>query len=123
MGVGKKIIHTASYMFLNNAHLFVCRPIAWVVTSEIFPLSVRSAAVSLTTAANWIGNFIVAMLTPVLIASSLQIHGTFYILSGALLVAFFFVLFSLPETKVSRLMFYVSVVISFVCVGREFGKN
>ena len=86
---------------LNTLTVTVCRPVVWVVTSEIFPLHVRAVAVSITTAANWIGNFVVAMLTPILIASPLHIHGTFYLLSGCLLAAFFFVLFSLPETKVS----------------------
>ena len=82
-------------------HFCLYRPIAWVVTSEIFPLDVRGAAVSITTAGNWTGNFIVAMLTPVLIlCSPLDIHGTFYLLSGALLMGFFFVLLTLPETKV-----------------------
>jgi hypothetical protein len=72
-----------------------------VVTSEIFPLDVRGAAVSITTAGNWTGNFLVAMLTPILIfCSPLDIHGTFYLLSGALLMGFFFVLLTLPETKV-----------------------
>ena len=76
-------------------------PVAWVVTSEIFPLEVRAMGVSITTAANWTGNFLVAMLTPVLLASPLQIHGTFYVLSGALFAALLFVLLTLPETKVT----------------------
>ena len=77
-------------------------PVAWVVTSEIFPLEVRAMGVSITTAANWTGNFLVAMLTPVLLASPLQIHGTFYVLSIALFAAFLFVLLTLPETKVTE---------------------
>ena len=85
------------------ANASVCRPVAWVVTSEIFPLNVRAVSVSITTAANWTGNFVVAMLTPILIASPLHIYGTFYLLSACLLAAFFFVLFSLPETKASVL--------------------
>lgn len=83
--------------------LTACSPVAWVVTSEIFPLEVRAAAVSITTAANWAGNFVVAMLTPVLIASPLKIYGTFYLLSGALVAGLLFVLLTLPETKVSVL--------------------
>jgi len=98
------------------------RPIAWVVTSEIFPLNVRGRkifvctfpvnwsistapipigiAVSLTTAANWTGNFVLAITTPVLLASQLQTYGTFYIYSLLLAAAFLFVLLTLPETKV-----------------------
>lgn len=92
------------------------------MTSEIYPLDVRAAAVSITTAANWSGNFVVAMLTPILIASPLQIHGTFYLLSVCLLAAFLFVLFSLPETKVST---RISVCYRYyaTCAGLESGEN
>ena len=94
------------------ANTSVCRPVAWVVTSEIFPLNVRAVSVSITTAANWTGNFVVAMLTPILIASPLHIYGTFYLLSGCLLAAFFFVLFSLPETKASALPMLTHLTVS-----------
>jgi len=66
-------------------------------------MDVRAIAVSITTAANWTGNFVVAMLTPILIASPFKIYGTFYLLSGMLLAALLFVLFTLPETKVCAL--------------------
>ena len=95
-----------------------------MVTSEIFPLKVRGRsqhnyvlatnghetaayihsysgiAVSLTTSANWIGNFIIAMVTPLMLGSILGTAGTFYILGCLLLVTLLFVLFTLPETKV-----------------------
>ena len=57
-------------------------------------------AVSLTTAANWIGNFVVAITTPVLLASQLQTYGTFYIYSILIVAGFLFALLTLPETKV-----------------------
>ncbi len=57
-------------------------------------------AVSITTSANWIGNFIVAMVTPILLGSEhLGTPGTFYIISVFLFMAFVFVLLTLPETK------------------------
>lgn len=75
-------------------------PVAWVVTSEIFPLTIRGVAVSITTSANWIGNFIVAMVTPILLGNPvLGTAGTFYIISVFLFLAFVFVLLTLPETK------------------------
>jgi sugar porter (SP) family MFS transporter len=73
--------------------------IAWVVTSEIYPLHIRGLAVSITTTANWTGNFLVALATPILLGSALHTYGTFYLLSGFILLATLFVLFSLPETK------------------------
>ena len=70
---------------------------------------------SLTTSGNWIGNFVVAMATPILLGSSLGTSGTFYILGGLLLLAFLFVLFSLPETKVTLT---VAIVACEASVGR-----
>lgn len=114
--------------YLCNS-LVLGRPIAWVVTSEIYPLKIRGwttpmyttcmivlythlagctlsltcagFAVSITTTANWTGNFVIAFSTPLLLNSFFQTYGTFYILSGFLLMATLFVLFTLPETKVS----------------------
>ncbi|XP_011409321.2 PREDICTED: probable glucose transporter rco-3 isoform X1 [Amphimedon queenslandica] len=74
-------------------------PVVWVVTSEVFPLSVRGVAVSVTTSGNWNGNFVVAMVTPLLLGSVLKTAGTFYILAGFLFASFLFVLLTLPETK------------------------
>eukprot|EP00492_Amphilonche_elongata_P003551 TRINITY_DN38_c2_g1_i1.p1 TRINITY_DN38_c2_g1~~TRINITY_DN38_c2_g1_i1.p1 ORF type:complete len:255 (+),score=39.49 TRINITY_DN38_c2_g1_i1:275-1039(+) len=39
-------------------------PVAWVVTGEIFPLKVRAKALSMTTATNWLLNFVIAFITP-----------------------------------------------------------
>jgi len=38
-----------------------CRPVTWLVLSEIFPLRVRSAAVSIGTLANFGSNLLVAL--------------------------------------------------------------
>ncbi|XP_019859149.1 PREDICTED: galactose transporter-like [Amphimedon queenslandica] len=83
-------------MFIDTS---LYRPVVWVVTSEIFPLSVRGVAVSVTTSGNWIGNFVVAMVTPLLLSFVLKTTGTFYILAGFLFASFLFVLLTLPETK------------------------
>ena len=96
--IGYVVVFFICFFVFNFAYSW--GPIAWVVTSEIFPLQTRGTAVSITTAANWIGNFLVAMLTPVLIASPLRIYGTFYIISVALFMSIIFVLLTLPETKV-----------------------
>ncbi|KAF8845934.1 general substrate transporter [Paxillus ammoniavirescens] len=39
-------------------------PIGWILPSEVFPLSMRSKGVSLSTASNWINNFIIGLITP-----------------------------------------------------------
>ena len=48
----------------------------------------------------WIVSIFVSELIPVLLASPLQTAGTFYLFAVALIVAFFYVLFLIPETKV-----------------------
>ena len=50
--------------------------------------------------AYWVCDVVVAQLTPIMLASALQTFGTFYFLAGVNLIGFFFVLLTLPETKV-----------------------
>ncbi|KAH9894601.1 general substrate transporter [Xylariomycetidae sp. FL2044] len=42
-------------------------PVAWVVTSEIYPLKVRAKSMSVSTAANWLLNFGIAYGTPYMV--------------------------------------------------------
>lgn len=42
-------------------------PVAWVVTSEIYPLKVRAKSMSISTSANWLLNFGIAYGTPFLV--------------------------------------------------------
>jgi SP family sugar:H+ symporter-like MFS transporter len=44
-------------------------PVAWVVTSEIYPLKVRAKAMSISTASNWLLNFGIAYSTPFMVGS------------------------------------------------------
>ncbi len=115
--IGYVVVFFVCFFVFNFAYSW--GPIAWVVTSEIFPLHVRGVAVSVTTAANWIGNFVIAMSTPILI-TSLGISGTFYILSGALFLAVIFVLLTLPETSVRVYSVTLILIVDFVspcCLG------
>ncbi|KAI1334316.1 general substrate transporter [Xylariaceae sp. FL0016] len=42
-------------------------PVAWVVTSEIYPLKIRAKSMSISTASNWLLNFGIAYGTPFLV--------------------------------------------------------
>ena len=44
-------------------------PVAWVVTSEIYPLKVRAKAMSISTASNWILNLAIAYSTPFMVGN------------------------------------------------------
>ena len=72
-------------------------PIAWIYAAEIYPLNVRSRAVSITTGSNWfmgtLMSYILELITP------LGIHGVFYLFSCLTLVGVIFVYLFCPETR------------------------
>lgn len=71
-------------------------PLAWFIPSEILPVSVRSLGASCATACNWIANFIVGEMTPILQES---LGWKLYLIHAAsCLLSFCFVFFYLPET-------------------------
>ncbi|CAO3645067.1 unnamed protein product [Cunninghamella echinulata] len=70
---------------------------AWLYPAEIFSTGMRAKGNSMSTAANWLGNFVVAEITPVLFAS---IDYWTYILFAFLNLLFIpMVYFWFPETK------------------------
>ncbi|KZT01752.1 uncharacterized protein LAESUDRAFT_663309, partial [Laetiporus sulphureus 93-53] len=56
-------------------------PIGWVLPTEVFPLSVRSKGVSLSTASNWFNNFLIGLLTPEI--TEITPSGTFLVFTIA----------------------------------------
>ncbi|PPR04388.1 hypothetical protein CVT24_013217 [Panaeolus cyanescens] len=71
-------------------------PIGWVLPSEVFPLSMRSRGVALSTASNWANNFLVGLLTPILFSLSPTLTFTLFALSS--LLALYWVTMYVPET-------------------------
>ncbi|KAF9482000.1 general substrate transporter [Pholiota conissans] len=71
-------------------------PIGWVLPSEVFPLSMRSKGVALSTASNWINNFFIGLLTPVFVDFSPSF--TFLVFAGACTLAYFWATYLVPET-------------------------
>ncbi|ORX43172.1 general substrate transporter [Hesseltinella vesiculosa] len=71
--------------------------LAWLYPSEIFSTGMRAKGNSMSTAANWIGNFVVAEITPVLF----EYAGYWTFLMYAILNALFLIpiYFWYPETK------------------------
>ncbi|CAI4874879.1 AHL_G0012020.mRNA.1.CDS.1 [Saccharomyces cerevisiae] len=72
-------------------------PIAYVVVSETFPLRVKSKAMSIATAANWIWGFLIGFFTPFITGAINFYYG--YVFMGCLVFMFFYVLLVVPETK------------------------
>lgn len=76
-------------------------PAAWVVTGEIFPLKVRAKCLSMTTAANWFFNWLLAFITPYLTGANEANLGPniFWIWGGFCWIAVVFVWGFIYETK------------------------
>ncbi|KAJ5116765.1 hypothetical protein N7456_001113 [Penicillium angulare] len=71
-------------------------PVAWIVTSEVFPLSMRAKGVSIGGSSNWLNNFAVGTATsPFVEASTL---ATFIFFGVVTTVGIFYVYFFVPET-------------------------
>ncbi|MBL7969847.1 MAG: sugar porter family MFS transporter [Prolixibacteraceae bacterium] len=73
-------------------------PITWVVLSEIFPNSVRGAAMAIATTALWIACFVLTYTFPIL-NKLLNASGTFWLYGFICFSGFLFNLKKLPETK------------------------
>ncbi len=73
-------------------------PVFWLMISEIFPLRVRSAAMSLSTVANWAANFLVSTFFLTL-TGAITIQGTFWLYAGFGVAAVIYFAVQLPETK------------------------
>jgi SP family sugar:H+ symporter-like MFS transporter len=78
-------------------------PVAWVVTSEIYPLKIRAKAISVSTASNWLFNFGIAYSTPWMIGNGpgYADFGSkiFFIWGAFCILAVFFVWCMVYETS------------------------
>ncbi|OAA54164.1 Sugar/inositol transporter [Niveomyces insectorum RCEF 264] len=94
------VIFVAIYIFFFAASW---GPVAWVVTSEIYPLKVRAKSMSVSTAANWVLNFAIAYSSPFMTSDgkgTAQLGARVFFIWGAFcIVAVFFVYFMVYETS------------------------
>ncbi|OMJ12914.1 High-affinity glucose transporter [Smittium culicis] len=104
---GEKIVKMgpglASYTSIAMVYVFVAAfaiswgPVAWIYPSEIFSMSTRAKATSLTTAANWVSNFSTNLVAPILM--SLISFYLYYIFAILMVIAAITVYFFFPETN------------------------
>jgi sugar porter (SP) family MFS transporter len=73
-------------------------PITWVILSEIFPNSIRGAAMAIATTSLWIACFVLTYTFP-LLNKMLHASGTFWLYALICLFGYLFILKRLPETK------------------------
>jgi SP family sugar:H+ symporter-like MFS transporter len=72
-------------------------PMAWVVIGETFPLRTRAKQASLSTAGNWLGNFLIGFLTPIATSGISYAYG--FVFAGTNLAAALLVWFFLYESR------------------------
>ena len=102
---GMGLVTAASLLVYSASFMFSWGPICWVLIAEIFPNTIRGAAVAIAVAAQWISNFIVSssfvpMFNMHLTEGDDFGHWFTYGLYGAIcVVAAVFVWKLVPETK------------------------
>ena len=70
----------------------------WIVNSEIYPLRFRGVCGGIAATANWISNLVVAQ-SFLSLTEAIGTSWTFLLFGGVSVVALFFVLIFVPETK------------------------
>ena len=91
-------IALSSMMLYVGCFAFSLGPIVWLLISEIFPLPVRGLGMSISTLANWVGNFLVSQFFLTMI-NKLGRPLTFWIYAALCVVTIVFVRTMVPETK------------------------
>lgn len=94
--------HAASLVVVAMSFGFVLNfayswgPGAWTYCAEMFPLRHRARCMGVTTTANWVGNYLIAQFTPILLQS--MGFNTFFIFAFFCCLCMILALW-LPETK------------------------
>jgi len=73
-------------------------PVFWLIIAEIYPLTIRGAAMSVATIANWAANFVVTISFLTLL-NSIGGTGVFFLFGALTLVALAYFAKKVPETK------------------------
>ncbi len=91
-------IALVSMMLYVGCFAFSLGPIVWLLISEIFPLPARGLGMSISTLANWVGNFLVSQFFLTMI-ERLGRPLTFWVYAFLCVVTILFVRAMVPETK------------------------
>src|ERR1700733_5430834 len=70
-------------------------PIVWTICAELYPSRYRSKAMAMSTASNWLWNFLLAFFTPFIVGDIDFLYG--YVFAGCLFLAVAVVYFFVME--------------------------
>jgi sugar porter (SP) family MFS transporter len=96
--------HDYGWLALGGLILFMASfaiglgPVFWLMISEIFPIGMRSKAMSVCTIANWGANFLVAQ-TFLTLSDTITRQGVFFLYAGLAVASVIFFAVRVPETK------------------------
>jgi sugar porter (SP) family MFS transporter len=95
---GRAIVAIAGLVIYTGSFAIGLGPVFWLLISEIYPLKVRGAAMSVASTANWGANFIVTISFLTLL-SAIGGTGVFLLFGCLTLVALVYFWRKVPETK------------------------
>lgn len=72
-------------------------PVTFALVSELFPMRTKATSMAICTSFNWIFNFLISFLTPIIAERIGFLYGYFF--AGCLLISAVFSWFMVPETK------------------------
>ncbi|QLG74130.1 hypothetical protein HG535_0G00150 [Zygotorulaspora mrakii] len=88
------IVFTMFYIFFFAT---TWAPVAYIVVAESFPSRVKSKGMAISTAFNWLWQFLIGFFTPFITDAINFYYG--YVFVGCLVAMFLYVFFFLPETS------------------------
>ncbi|KAJ1027415.1 hypothetical protein NDA18_003421 [Ustilago nuda] len=90
------VVSVVFYFLFNTSFAWGWLGMTWLYPAEITPLAIRAQANGISTSANWIFNFLVVMVTPIMFESiGFRTYVVFAVLNFAILLTTFFIF---PET-------------------------
>lgn len=106
---GEGIVSLIGVLIFIASFAMSMGPVVWVILSEIFPNRVRSIAMSIAVAAQWLANWFVSFTFPIVVgsdANKLQMNGgtwnnslPYFVFSFFIVIIIVFVWKYIPETK------------------------
>ncbi|KAK4330263.1 Sugar transporter-domain containing protein [Rhodotorula toruloides] len=77
-------------------------PLGWVLPAEIFNLATRSTGTSLTTSTTWMSNFVIGLVSPMML-QNIAHGGTYFFFAAFAVIGFISTYLFLPETRMKTL--------------------
>lgn len=98
LGANLKYIALVTILLYNSSFAFSLGPLGWLIISEVFPLKVRGAGMSLGALSNWFFNAVVAF-TFLKLVNIFSPAGAFWIYAAVGIAAIVWGYHYIPETK------------------------